>query len=328
MKYSSHQEKSEISDRLLNELDIRQGLRGKLFYLYPGTFQTIHSVFNQAEDFDWLIKMHTIQASEIRNQGGIIYFDKDLSSNAQLILQEVIDDYWACCHCFQSGFTKQAEGILRSTVELVVQLYYLRYLDESKSLGADSWALGSRGVEKLRDRIAAIKKMKSLDSRNYASQLEGLYNRLCTSTHSRKDRLTAMNLPRSERAKDMPSFEPLEILYTKALFCSVVNLELEMIQEYFQKEPKTTWLAQIQIIIEKMLKELGNVQACIRNFKKGYLIYREYIVLSNGEQVLYSINLDKRLEFPSRKNKKLKLSYQEVKEFRDHVRRRLVTDIN
>src|SRR5262249_7564769 len=152
---------------------------------------------NQAEEFDWLILMHTIEARETRNTGGIIYLNEDLSSNAQLILQEVIDDYWACCHCFQSGFTKQADGILRSTVELVAQLYYLKYLDESKSLASDSWALGNRGMQKFRDRIAAMKKMKSLNGRNFSSPLDSLYNRLCTSTHSRKDRLSAMNLPRS-----------------------------------------------------------------------------------------------------------------------------------
>lgn len=326
MKESTHQEKSDIKNCLLRELDIRLGLRAKLFYLYPDTFQAIHSVLNQAEGFDWLIQMHTVQAREVRNAGGIIYFNEDLSSNAQLILQEVIDDYWACCHCFQNGFTKQAEGIMRSTVELVAQLYYLKYLDESKSLASDSWALGGRGIEKFRDRIAAIKKMKSLNGKNFGSQLDGFYNRLCTSTHSRKDRLTAMNLPRLDRAKDMPSFEPLEILYTKALFCSVLNFELEMIQKYFEKEPKTMWLEEIRIIMGKMLKGLDKMQACIQNFTKGYIIHREHVILSNSKQVLYSINLDKRLEFPGRK--KPKLSHQEIKEFRDKVERRLVKDIN
>lgn len=320
--------RSEQVDQLLNELDIRNGIRRNIFYLYPNTFKTLHSTLEAAEDFDWLIQMHTVQAMHSgKNEGRqIIYFNEELSHNAQLILQEVIDDYWACCLCFQNGFTKQAQAIMRSTVELLTQLYYLKYLDESGSLASDSWALGTRGIEKLADKITILRKMPALKKINLAARLTFLYNQLCTSTHSRKDRLVAENLPRAERAKDMPSFEPLEILYTRGLFCSVLDLELRMIQQYFDEEPETIWVEQIRNVLKNMLVVLSRMRTCIQSVEKGYIIHREHIALSTGKQILYSITLEKKLELPGRKNLRPKQS--EVKEFQDKIENRLIKDID
>jgi hypothetical protein len=322
------QKRLEQADNLLSELDIRRGIRGKLFYLYPNTFRLLHSTFEAAEDFDWLIQMHTVQAMHGgKNEGRqIIYFNEELSHNAQLILQEVIDDYWACCLCFQNGFTKQARAIMRSTVELLTQLYYLKCLNESGSLASDSWALGTRGIEKIADKITVIRKMPALKKSNLAARLTFLYDQLCTSTHSRKDRLVAVNLPRAERAKDMPSFEPLEILYTRGLFCSILDLELRMIQQHFDEEPETIWLEQLRSVFKNMLTVLSRMQTCIRSAEKGYIIHREHIALSTGKQILYSITLEKKLELPGRKN--LTLKHSEVKEFQDKLENRLVKDID
>lgn len=328
MKILNHQKESEQIDQLLDELDIRRGLRRKVFYLYPNTFRTLHSTLEAAEDFDGLIQLHSVQAMHSgKNEGRqVIYFNEELSHNAQLILQEVIDDYWACCLCFQNGFTKQAQAIMRSTVELIVQLYYLKYLSASGSLASDSWAMGTRGIEKLADKIAVIRKMPSLKNSSLAARLTFLYDQLCTSTHSRKDRLVAENLPRGERAKDMPSFEPLEILYTRGLFCSVLDLELRMIQQHFDEEPETIWVEELRGILRKMLTVLSRMQACIQSVEKGYIIHREHIALSTNKQILYSITLEKKLEFPGRK--KFMLNHSEAKEFRDKIEQRLVKDID
>ena len=327
VKTLDQQKRSEQIDQLLNELDIRRGLRRKVFYLYPNTFRTLHSTLEAAEDFDGLIQLHSVQAMHSgKNEGRqVIYFNEELSYNARLILQEVIDDYWACCLCFQNGFTKQAQAIMRSTVELLTQLYYLKYLNESGSVVSDSWALGTRGIEKLTDKIAVVGKMPSLKKSGLAARLTFLYDKLCTSTHSRKDRLVAENLPRAERAKDMPSFEPLEILYTRGLLCSVLDLELRMIQQYFDEEPETIWVDQLRSIFRNMLTVLGRMQTCIQSAEKGYIIHREHIALSTGKQILYSITLEKKLELPGRK--KLKLNHREAKEFQDKLENRLVKDI-
>lgn len=327
MRTIDQQKRAEQVDQLLDELDIRNGLRRNVFYLYPNTFRTLHAVLEAAEDFDGLIQLHAVQVMHSGENEGrqIIYFNEELSYNARLILQEVIDDYWACCLCFQNGFTKQAQAIMRSTVELLTQLYYLKHLNELGLLASDSWALGTRGIEKLTDKIAVIRKMPGLKKSNLAARLAFLYDQLCTSTHSRKDRLVAENLPRAERAKDMPPFEPLEILYTRGLFCSVLDLELRMIQQHFHEEPETIWVEQIRSVFRNMLTVLSRMQTCIRSVEKGYIIHREHIALSTGKQILYSINLEKRLELPGQK--KLKLSPHEVKEFKDKLQKRLIKDI-
>lgn len=328
MKTLDQQKRSRQVNQLLNELDIRRGLRRNVFYLYPNTFRILHAALGAAEDFDGLIQLHAVAVMHSgKNEGRqIIYFNEELSYNAQLILQEVIDDYWACCLCFQNGFTKQAQAIMRSTVELLTQLYYLKYLNESGSLASDSWALGTRGIERLTDKVAVIRKMPGLKKSNLAARLAFLYDQLCTSTHSRKDRLVAENLPRAERAKDMPCFEPLEILYTRGLFCSVLDLELRMIRQHFDEEPETIWVGQLRDVFRNMLTVLSKMQACIRSIEKGYIIHREHIALSTGKQVLYSITLEKKLELPGQK--KLKLNHHEAKEFQDKLKSRLVKDID
>jgi hypothetical protein len=327
MRTPDQQKRSEQADQLLNELDIRKGLRGNLFYLYPATFKTLHSILEAAEDFDGLIQLHAAQAMHSgKNEGRqIIYYNEELSYNAQLILQEVIDDYWACCLCFQNGFTKQAQAIMRSTIELLTQLYYLKHLDESGSLSSDSWAMGIRGIEKLTDKISVIRKMPGLKKGNLAARLTVLYDQLCTSTHSRKDRLVAENLPRAGGTKDMPSFEPLEILYTRGLFCAVLDLELRMIQQHFDEEHETIWLEQLRGVIRNMLTALNRFRVCITSAEKGYIIHREHIALSTGKQLLYSITLGKKLELPGRKS--LTLKHSEVEEFQDKLQSRFAKDI-
>jgi hypothetical protein len=330
---SNHEVKLASSERLMTELDIRRGLRGKLFYLYPETFRALHSILDESEGFDGLIWMHSSQSMVSKSTSGVVaggtitlHLNEELAFNSQLLLHDIFDDYWASCLCFQSGFTKQAQAILRSTLELLVQLYYLKHLAELEPLTSDSWALGARGIEGFTDKVRMLKKKAVSKKLNFGSRLEFLYDRLCTSTHSRKDRLTAMNLPRMERAKDMPSFEPLEILYTKGAFCSVLDLGLRMIQVHLAEEPETTYVGNLRAIIESMLNRLDKMKACIQTFEKGYIIHREHIALSSGKQILYSVTLNKKYEFPGRK--KPRLNEAERKEFRRKFESTLFADIS
>ena len=324
----NHEAQLAASEHLLTELEIRRGLRGKLFYLYPDTFKTLHSILDESEEFDGLIWMHTCESmSGVESENTITYhLHQELPFNSQLILQDIFDDYWASCLCFQSGFTKQAQSILRSTLELLIELYYLKHLDQPGALTSDSWALGTKGVGGFRNKVKELKGRPELKKMNFGSRLEFLYDRLCTSTHSRKDRLGAMNLPRMANAKDMPSFEPLEILYTKGAFCSVLDLGLRMMQLHFAEEPKTMWVGKIRTVFETMVTSLDTMRACIQNFEKGYIIHREHVALSSGKQILYSVTLDKKYEFPGRT--KPRLNEAEQKEFREKFEIRLVKDIN
>lgn len=304
------------------ELEIRPRLRSTLLHMYPDIFTTLHAVLGEAEDFEWLIQMHTVSACGAEFSGKTtIYLHEEISHNAQLILQEIIDDLWASCLCFQNGFTKQAQSLLRSTLELIVHLYYLKYLNQSGSLTSDSWSMGQRGVERFAHSVEAIKTMSELRSTNLIARLNALYNRLSSSTHSRKDRLAAVNSSRAEGARDIIGLEPLEVFYTAGLFWSALDLLICMIQKHLEKEPKTTWLDRLQQVIARMAIQLKPMRVYVENFDKGYLIHRENIVVSNNKQVLYSISLNKRLEFPG--HKKPKFTHSEADEFKKKVQSRL-----
>jgi hypothetical protein len=267
--------------------------------------------------------MHTVAACDAEFSGKTtIYLNEEISHNAQVILQEIIDDLWASCLCFQNGFTKQAQSILRSTLELIVHLYYLKYLNQSGSLTSDSWAMGQRGVERFARSLETIKKMSELRKTNLTARLNALYNRLSSSTHSRKDRLAAVNSPRAEGARDMIGLEPLEVLYTAGLLWSALDLAICMIQKHLEKEPKTIWLDRLQLVIERMSINLEPMRTYVENFDKGYLIHREHVILSNNRQILYSIRLNKRLEFPG--HKKSKFTESEANEFNKRVQSRFI----
>jgi len=186
--------------------------------------------------------------------------------------------------------------------------------------------MGQRGVERFARSIEIIKKMSELRKTNLIARLNALYNRLSTATHSRKDRLAAVNSPRAEGARDIICLEPLEVLYTAALFWSALDLVVCMIQKHLEKEPKTVWLDRLQQVIARMSIQLEPVRTYVENFDKGYLIHREHVILSSNKQVLYSVCLNKRLEFPGQK--KLKFSHSEADELKEKVQRRFVADSN
>jgi hypothetical protein len=305
------------------ELDIRPRLRSTLLHLYPDIFNTLHAVLGEAEDFEWLIQMHAVASGDAEFSGkSTIYLNEEISHNAQLILQEIMDDLWTSYLCFQNGFTKQAQSILRSTLELIVHLYYLKYLNQAGSLTSDSWAMGQRGVERFAQSVETIKKMSELRKTNLIARLNALYNRLSTSAHSLKDRLAAVNAPRAEGARDIIGLEPLEVLYTAALFWSVLDLTICMIQKHLEKEPKTAWLDRLRLVIARMSDQLEPVRTHVDNSNRGYLIHREHVILSGNKQVLYSMRLNKRLEFPG--HKKPKFTDSEADEFKRKVQSRFI----
>ena len=122
----------------------------------------------------------------------------------------------------------------------------------------------------------------------------------------------------------MPSFEPLEILYTIGLFWFVLDLELRMIHTHFDVEPKTFWLGKIRAVFIQMLDGMRGVQTYVQNFEKGFIIHREYMVRSENSQVLYSVNLDKESKFPGRR--KPEFTHSEFNEFRKNLTQRFLRE--
>jgi hypothetical protein len=320
------QQGNSIND-LMKQLSIRDGLREKLLYLYGSTFADIFAILESAEEFDFYILMHStdeIMDAQPKTDTVIIHTHSEIAFNTQIILQEILDDYWAAYLCFQNGFTKQCQEIFRNTLELIVQMYYLRYLKRIGSQELDEWVSGVRGIENVAQKIKAIKSTPPLQRDCLHTRLNQMYDRLCTATHSHKQRMTSLKMPRMMWARYMPSFEPSEILYTKGLFLSLLDLELQLIRDFLEDGVQTEWTPKLINILDKMLDKLKKYTRTISIFEKGYIVHREYAKIDDTQQILYSVRLDGKIEYPSRR--KVKLTEQQLKLLRNHIQNRLVQD--
>lgn len=312
---------------LMKQLSIRDGLREKLFYFYSQTFLDLYTILESAEEFDFYILMQSteeIMDAQPKRDKVIVHLHSEIAFNIQIILQEILDDYWAAYLCFQNGFTKQCQGIFRNTLELLVQMYYLRYLKRSGIKEIDSWVSGSRGIEKVAQKIEALKSIPTLKKDGLYTRLNQMYNRLCTATHSHKERMTSLKMPRMMWAKHMPSFEPSEILYTKGLFFSLLDLELRLIVHFLQDGVQTEWTPKLTEILHRMLNQVAKYTETIERFEKGYIVHREHAKITDTLQILYSVRLDGRIKYPI--SKKPKLTEEQAKHLRDHIQNRLIQD--
>ncbi|HEX8691204.1 MAG TPA: hypothetical protein VF746_02090 [Longimicrobium sp.] len=248
---------------------------------------------------------------------------QELPFNIQLAVSEVLDDYWASYLCLLNGFTKQSQQLLRNTLELVIQMFYLAELYQTSGLSRDGWTDATRGIERIPDKLKSVKNSLEAIQKGTTSRLSHLYDSLCMSTHSHKRRMAALRMPRMMRAGDMPSFEPAEILYSRALFFSVLELELRLMRSIITTWSEDYWHAQVKGVFDKMLHLISKYERVIVLFHKGYLIHREYAKLSDGNQILYSIKLNGEGEFPSRKRL---ITNAQAKELRRYIEIRLLQD--
>ena len=248
---------------------------------------------------------------------------EELPFNLHLIIAETIDDYWAAYLCFLNGFTKQSQQILRNTLELVIQVYYLDHLYRTNGSPRDSWTDASRGIERVPDKIKAARKLLEASLPGSASRLTRLYDLLCMSTHSHKGRMAVFRMPRAMLAGDMPSIEPTEVLYSRALFLSILDLELRLLRSILSAWNDDHWRMQVQQVFDRMLHLVSKYKRVIDAFHKGYLIHREHAVISDRTQILYSIKLNGQPECPGRQRP---ITRAQADEFRRYVENRLLQD--
>lgn len=193
-----------------NDISVRNGIRAKHLSIWGATFEDLYEVLNAAEGIEGLLGIGTANEIMTRNLGHLGF--ASLPYNLQLVVTEAIDDWWAAYLCFLNGFTKQAQQLLRNTVELVVHFYYLREVQGSTPTHEDRWIQGVRGIDRVREKIDAARGSLDAVVPGASSRVSNLYDTLCMSVHSHKDRMTTFRMPRMMMAGDMPSIEPSEIL--------------------------------------------------------------------------------------------------------------------
>jgi hypothetical protein len=172
--------------------------------------------------------------------------------------------------------------------------------------------------------VRAIRRLPPLAQSDLPSAALRLYARLSKATHSSLERMAAISEPRVMQARDMPSFEPVEIAYTRCLFLAALQLDLEMIRRLFLDRVGTSWSPQIVQHLEEALKKLTPFQEVLDRFTKGYLVHREHAQLGSGRQVLYSVDLDGRIEYPTKS--KPSLTAEEAKTLETHIQKRFLLD--
>lgn len=307
-----------------DDIPVRNGLRAKMLYFWRTTCDDLFEILSLAEGLETILGLAAINEARYlaeRHDESVINLQP--THDVQLVIAEVMDDYWASYLCFLNGFTKQSQQILRNTVELVLQASYLQHRNGATSASRDAWTDGYRGIERIPDKIETLASWLESIQPGLSSRVRNLYNLLCMSTHSHKSRMTALRMPRMMTAGDMPSMEPTEVLYSRSLLLAVMDLEIRILETLLSTWTDDVWRTQVRVVLESMLHSISKYKRLIANFHKGYLIHREHAMLTGGTQIVYSIKLDGSAEVPGRKRM---LTAGQAREFRDKVELRLLED--
>lgn len=318
-----HEFRLKEADRLLEKLEIRKGLKGKLYYTYPKIFEGLFDLLSlpETDEFFFNLSMHyairTIDEYKGDKNEIKINWWSDPNINYTLLLQEIFDDYWASFLCFQNGFTKQSIEILRNTFELLINLYYMKFYKNENDDAIVSWLDGDRRSEPISSIIESVKKIEFLRAEDISPFLKQLYTILCMATHSHKKMMTSLTVPGGLWVKDKMMFEPFIILQTRSIFLWVVEIELKMIRHFIEQDIETPFTQKMLDTVTKMQENCKTYSPVIESIKKGYVIHRRQLTLNSGKNVLFSLKLNNEYEFPDKKDESL--DREEIKDLEKKI---------
>jgi len=227
------------------------------------------------------------------------------SISYHLLFQEIFDDYWASFLCFQHGFTKQCTEILRNTLELILNVYFMKFCRGENNETIIEWSAGERGIERVRSIIDHVKEIEFLKEDNVSPYLKRLWEILCAATHSHKKMMTSFTVPGGIWVKEKMMFEPFIVLQTRSIFLMVVETELKMIRHFFAQDKETEFTQKILDSIDKMEGHLKKYSKVIESIKKGYILHREQVILASGKSVLFSLKITNEWELEGKHAKSL-----------------------
>ena len=184
-----YKSKLKEANKLLEKHQIRRGLKSELYYTYPKLYEGLFDLLSlsESDELFFSISMH-FAVRGIQDYPG----DKDdirinwwlePNINYLLVFQEIFDDYWASFLCLQHGFTKQGTEILRNTLELILNIYFMKFCGGKDDEVFIKWATGKRGIERVPSIINAVKKIEFLKADNVSPYLIQLWEILCAATH-------------------------------------------------------------------------------------------------------------------------------------------------
>jgi hypothetical protein len=157
-------------------------------------------------------------------------------------------------------------------------------------------------------------------------KLNKLYDSLCSSTHSRKDRLNIIKSPRHDSTLSGLIFEPIELLYTKRIFIYTLCLIIELLISLFKVQRDNDWKLPIIKTLEDEKARLNALYGLQnQNYEKGFLIFRENLKITKEKIVeIYSVDING--NFIELTKKKLRLNQTESKIFKNEFIKRILND--
>ncbi|MDD5082809.1 MAG: hypothetical protein PHU08_05485 [Dehalococcoidales bacterium] len=323
-----HELKLKEADRLLGKQQIRREVKNKFYYTYPRLFSELFELLSlsESDELFFNISMH-FSGRMIHDYPGDkddikIDWWQDPNINYSLLFQEIFDDYWASFMCFQHGFTKQCTQILRNTLELTLNVFFMKFCKGENNETIIRWSKGERIAKTVSCVIEAVKNTEFSKAEHISSYLANLYAMLSMATHSQKKMMTSLAVTGGIWVKDKMMFEPFIVLQTRSIFLLVVETELKLIRYFFVQD--TEFTSKILDSIGKMEEHLKKYFMVIESIKKGYIIHRKQINLDSGKSVQVSLKINNDWELLGKHTKLL--SQEEKKELDRRIQGLLLRD--
>jgi hypothetical protein len=308
----------------------------KLWYFYPETLASIGGVSLQSTELMFDLGLYAIgratRDGKRTTRGGFtsvtVRPHEHLISNIAALAVNIFDDHSAAFHCLTHGFFKQAQAILRSTIESAVQL---AVLDSHPESDLNRWTTGAHGIAGFQSLLEKVKNVGVMKESNRWLLIRNAYSLTCEATHSRKSRMVNRGLPigYGVAGHSALAFEPFDAYFSLCLQAALLQTQIPLIGAVLRGNDEESaaepFGPRIQVALQGMTELIEPFKQSTDRFAKGYLIHNEHAVLQSGKQILYSVKLDG--EWLLRGRPKPRLTGDEFNRLRKVVGERLCQDI-
>lgn len=315
---------------------IREVIREKIFFLYKSSISDLFQILSLADKKLDLFLFYTtnsllnqgVKSENMEQSSLIVRPHKSLISNSCALIEGIFDEFAGAFHCLTHGFFKEAQGILRGTIESVVQLVSLNF--NFPSLPEDPyWESDSYGFSGFQRKLESIKNQPIMKEKQRWTHLRNAYNLTCQATHSKKFRMFNKGLSAGGTPTNRFWFQPYDAFYTISLFVFLMAVEVPVFESIFPEDDKESeendkFLRAIHGFFKEVLKRLCKFERPISCFEKGYLLRKEHAIVRPGFQVLYSVDTE---GFISHLEKKKKFTEDDLQDFHKAIQKRFCNDV-
>lgn len=304
---------------------MRQPAIEKLNYFYKKTFADLNAYIKHLGKIEAFVSINgyslLINSSDLESDGSI-KMDYNIGFNSTVVIPEILEDFSCSLLLFQNAFFKQSKQILRNTLELIVQFLYTDFLIKAGRITESEWAKRDKGVSRIFDIANELEKLPEYDTKTIR-EIKKVYNLLNASTHSHKNYLNTTATPRLA-VNEVFGIDHTAVVDTKIIFLLCLQNTARLLVSFYKSLPHDALVDLLIKELRDLLLKMDIYAEDIENYKKGnfengegVLIFRKYMKLANGKDVLYTYKADRTIEYPSKIKgfqSEYKLIYQRIDE--------------